>query len=59
MRCKHKDPKLVFVLGHQNNGVKILWCRECGSARFAKGVVGPFGPAAKWYRMKSPPKPTA
>lgn len=53
MKCKHQDPKLVFALGHQNNGTKILWCRECGSAYFCKDLIGPFGKRARWHRMKT------
>lgn len=55
MKCKHPDAD-VFFLGRTSNHERILWCRNCGSAKFVKGLVGPIGGPAKWYRMKSPPK---
>jgi hypothetical protein len=58
VKCKHllRD---VYFLGRARNQEQILWCRNCGSAKFVKGLVGPVGGKAKWYRMKSPPKAPA
>lgn len=52
MNCKHLNGRRVFMLGRQSNGNQILWCPECGSAKFAKNVIGSLGGEAKWYRAR-------
>lgn len=54
VKCKHLNGRKTFFLGRQSNGNQIMWCAECGAAKFAKGVLGPRGPSAKWYRPRPP-----